>query len=358
MKKVSFIIGTLLGGGAERVVTEISNKLCSEYEITIILLLNQEKKDYKVNEMIKVIELPKFKSKKDMLIGIPRKLSTIMKELDSDIYISFCTLENTMSLLANISARKKLYISERNAPSMEHNNYLIKILRKLLYKRAYGYVFQTTDAMKYYSHSIQQRSVVIPNPVKPGLPHFKFNNSKTICAVGRLNEQKNYPLLINSFKDFLVDCPDYKLNIFGKGILEESLLNLINELNLKESVELKGFSKNIHNDIKEMEFYVMSSDYEGMPNALMEAMAMGLPCISSDCPSGGPKELINDYQNGILFKTGDKKELSSKMKELANNEELRRKISCEAQKISIEYDIDKIVEKWRGFINERVEREK
>ncbi|MFQ9922750.1 MAG: glycosyltransferase family 4 protein [Beduini sp.] len=353
-KKICFIINTLLGGGAERVISTLANEFCEEYDITILLLLNKEKIDYSLDKRVHIIQLPKFKNKLTKFIGITKNLSHLMKELNCDLYISFCTIENVMSLTANLFARKNLFISERNAPKTEKNNMFIILLRKLLYSKAKGYIFQTEEAKNCYSIGIQKRSYVIANPLKPDLPTAQPNNNKMICAVGRLNAQKNYPLLLESFSEFLIHFPNYRLFIFGKGPQENLLHSMIHQLNLESEVILKGFSNNVHEEIKTMDFFVMSSDYEGMPNALMEAMAMGLPCISTDCPSGGPRALIENGVNGLLFPVQDKQELVKQMSLLARDKKLRMSIAENAKKIADNYSVSTIIEKWKILFHENI----
>lgn len=353
MKKICFIINRLNGGGAERVISVISSNLCKDYDITIILLMNTEEKMYEVNKKVKIVQLNKYHSKKEQLMKTPRDLSKIMIELNADIYISFCTMENVMSLLANFKAHKTLIIAERNSPKTEEINPIFKVLRKLLYKYADKYVFQTEEAMSYYSKKIQQRGYVIPNPVKDNLPETEYESTKIISAVGRLNKQKNYPLLITAFSNFIRMYPEYILEIYGEGIEKNNICELIIQYHLEDKVILKGFSENVHEHIRKSEFYIMTSDYEGMPNALLEALAIGLPCISADCPVGGPRELIGDNRNGFLFEVGNYNDLLDKMCILADDKVLREKLGRKAKEyIRYNYSIEKITEQWERVITE------
>lgn len=354
MKKITFIISTLLGGGAERVISEISAKLCDDYDVSIVLLLNGHERVYQIDDRIKIVELPKFTNKITKLLGIPYHLRKIMRSEKSDIYISFCTIENVMSLIANKFARKKLFIAERNAPMAEKKGRMLKILRKLLYNSADGIIFQTDYAKKYYSLKIQKKGIVIPNPIKSSLPYRVENNEKSICAVGRLNKQKNYPLLINAFSLFVKKNENYILKIYGKGEEEENLTNLIIKLGLSNQVILEGFKENVHDEIRKSTIFVMSSDYEGMPNALMEAMAIGLPCISTDCPSGGPRDLISNNENGYLIPVNDMNSLVDKLDFLANNANVRNSIGNEAEKVRDKYDIDSVVMMWKELIKSNI----
>ena len=354
MKKICFIINSLGGGGAERVISVLASNLCNLYEVSIILLIHNNFIAYDIDPKVHIHQLNKYSNKIHQLFKTPLDLSRKMNDVNADLYISFCTMENVMSLLANKKVKKKLIICERNSPKTERINQIFKILRKVLYHKANGYIFQTNDAKKYYSKNIQKRSYIIPNPVKDNLPDAIYNPTKKICSVGRLFEQKNYPLLITSFSQFLKIYPDYYLEIYGKGDDEVKLKKLVSDLNISPKVTFKGFSQNVHECIKDAEIFIMSSDYEGMPNALLEALTMGLPCISSDCPVGGPKELIDNNINGLLFKVGDSADLLDKMLYFASHDKERIQMGMKAKEIKNKYSTNKISKMWVSVIEEMV----
>lgn len=350
MKKIGFIIGSMKGGGAERVISVLSDKLSNEgYDVSILILRGGDI-EYNLNKNINIVSIYESKSKIKRFFITIIKLSKYMKTLDCDIYISFCTLENITSCIAKIFSNKKLIISERNAPNKTSK--LTKLLKMMTYRNADGYVFQTNQAKEYYSDSIQSKSTVIANPLKEDLPdRFIGIRKKEIVAVGRLVSQKNYPLLLESFAEFNKIYDDYTLSIYGKGPLEEDLNHLCKKLGIEKSVKFKGFSKNIHKEILKSSMYIMTSDYEGMPNALMEAMAIGLPVISTNCPSGGPQELIINGQNGFLIDVNSKNQLVEKMIEIANNKELADRLSESANKIKFKYNVETIFEEWKKYID-------
>ena len=223
---------------------------------------------------------------------------------------------------------------------------------RILFKKASGFIFQTEDAKKFFSKKIQDRSVVIPNPINEDfiVKPFDGRRVKEIVTVGRLVEQKNHKLLIDSFSEVSRKHSDYILKIYGEGILREKLEKQIKDLNLSNKVLLMGESSNIKECIYKSSLFVLSSDYEGMPNALMEAMALGLPCISTDCPIGGPRYLIKNKENGVLVKVSNKEELTKAMNNLIENEDLSCKLGNKANKICEELNPQKINQTWRDYI--------
>ena len=166
--------------------------------------------------------------------------------------------------------------------------------------------------------------------------------------MGRLNQQKNYPLLLEAFQEFSKKHGDYVLEIYGKGPLEQKVRDQINHLALEDRVVMKGFCANVHEAIREAAFFVMSSDFEGMPNALMEAMALGMPCICTDCPCGGPRMLIRDGENGLLVGVGQTDELAQAMCRLAEEPELAEELGRQATLLRERAGVSAITDQWQA----------
>ena len=225
---------------------------------------------------------------------------------------------------------------------------------KRLYKRADGFVFQTEEQRRYFSKDIQNKSVVIYNPIKDEFLNTNktIQKENTIISVGRLVEQKNQKMLIEAFAKIAKEYPNYKLKIFGTGPLELKLKKQIEELNLADKIILCGVCDDIKNELEKSKIFVLSSDYEGMPNALIEAMAVGLPVISTNCPCGGPKELIENEKNGLLIEVGSIEELTKKMKYLIENQKKAEEMGENAEKIKYKLNSRNILKQWKTYIEE------
>ena len=353
--RILFIISTLGSGGAERVLSELANYFSSKGLNVYILLLSKDDISYEVNKNVKIIygcnEI-KGKSRINKIFSRVKLIKKYYKQIKPKVAISFLCTVNIYSCLVLGFLKTKLIISERNDPKRSPANILIKLARKITYYLANGYVFQTDEAKGYFSKYIQAKSIVIPNPIKPNLPEvYKGERTKRIVAVGRLEKQKNYPLLIKAFKLIVDDFKDYIVEIYGEGKQRKAITELINDLQLSDKVFLMGRHKDVHERIKDASLYVLTSDYEGMPNALMEAMALGLPCISVDCSGGGPRNLIENGINGILVDNNDEYVLSNEISKILQNEIFMNRLSKNGILVREKYSIETIGDKWLIYIS-------
>ena len=360
--KILFYIGNLRKGGAERVVATLSNKLVEKNEV-IIITTTDEKVEYSLDKSIKLFSLKNFDGNKNPLVKniiYLKRLKDYIKEIDPDIILGFLPEPSYRLLILKPFIKSPVIISDRNDPKIEYASLKSRTIMKFLYKRADGFVFQTDEARDYFCKKIQDKSIVIANPVDDRFLKTKYVGYKSteFINVGRLNEQKNQILLIESFKDVIKKYPNYKLLIYGEGSLKNELSMYIKDNKLNNNVKLCGNVDDIDNILKDKKGFILSSKYEGMPNALMEAMAVGVPCISTDCPCGGPRELIKNNINGLLVKSNDKNELVSAMYKIIENDKMCKKIAMSAKKNMNNYSCNKIVSKWFDFMKEVCSGEK
>jgi len=345
---IAFIIPSMGGGGAERVIAELANEFVKQNHTVSIVTTKNPICVYSLEEPVKLIDISKKKQ------GFISRILSIRKFINHhkfDVLISFLNKNNIETILANTGNATPLIISERNNPYTSPNKKLYKILRTLTYGYADGFVFQTDDARDYFNNSIRNRSIVIMNPIKANLP--KVHNSerrKRIVNVGRLVKQKNQKLFIDAFCEFSKTHKDYTAEIYGEGPLEKTLLHYIKEKNMCEKILLKGFSNDVLNETKDASMFVMTSDYEGMSNALIEAVGMGIPSISTDSPIGGARMTIEDGKSGFLVPVNDLDTLVNKMSLIADNTDLAQSISVNGCLLRETLSVQKIAQKWLNYI--------
>ena len=226
------------------------------------------------------------------------------------------------------------------------------------FSKADGIVFQSPDAQKWYLENTPVKGTVIFNPVKPDLPEpYCGERKKRIVNFCRISAQKNLLMLADAFALFHKDFPDYELDIIGDAVGNdvEGYVDAVNEKirnnGCENCIHILPSRRDIHEYIKDYAMFVSSSDFEGMSNSMLEAMALGLPVICTDCPAGGARAVIRNGENGILTPVGDANALYLAMKNLAENPDFAETLGKNAVKIRTEQSVEKIIEKWMDIIN-------
>lgn len=356
--KITLLIGSLSGGGAERVVCNLANYLVENgHDVTILTV--SDKQTYEINKNVKHIVLyqESYSSLPHIIINLIRlyRMNRYFRKSEMDIYVTFLPKLSRFILAQKKFIHCPIILAERADPdtfcsASERNR---KMFNKY-YPLADGYVFQTEDAKKFYqSAGIEVRnSVVIANAINPDFikPIYQGERKKEVVAVGRMTEQKNFSLLLRAFAKVSNDFNDYTLVIYGDGPLKNKLIGEAKALGIIKQVKFPGYVKNLEDYIWKSSLFVLSSNFEGMPNALMEAMALGIPVISTDCPAGGSRYLIDDNVNGRLIPVGDEDAMASAIAEMLGNQEYRKRLSSEAIKIQDKLNADMIYGKWQQFL--------
>lgn len=280
-------------------------------------------------------------------------LKRVIAEFKPDVVLSMGVPMAIHTVPACIMTKTPHIISERNDPAHFAGKTSTRVLSRLFMRAADGYVFQTCDAADFYGGKIQANSVVIPNPLfnVSGMSpeRYEGEREKTIVSVGRLNSQKNQAMLIKAFAAVRPEFPEYRLKIWGEGTERGALEALIKSLGIGDFVSLPGNTDKVFEEIYKDSLFVLSSDFEGMPNALMEAMALGLPCVSTDCPCGGPKDLIENGVNGALINVGDETALAEAMRKLLADTEKANEMARKAMAIRSTHAMEAICERWLEY---------
>lgn len=354
LKKILFVVSNISIGGAQRVTMILMDYFKKQGIEPILVAIGKSEGNYSFDDQYKVILLDQ-RGTFEILKTI-KKMKKVFLDEKPDVIITMGVPTCIYSVLAVKGTKIPHIISERNDPRHFLGKKSTEKISRTLMRFAEGYVFQTEDAKNFYSQKIREKSCVISNPfIGKNLPQVVENKKYKIVTMGRLTAQKNHKLLIDSFKNVVDKYPKAELYIYGNGELKSYTQNLIKEKKLTENIFLMDACNDVHEKIKDATMFVLSSDFEGIPNALIEAMAMGLPVISTDCPCGGPKSLIENKKNGLLVPVNEIKELSSAMLQLIEDISLRNKLSINGKKIVEILDASLIGNKWLYYIKNIVE---
>lgn len=345
--RLAFYISSLSSGGAERVLVTLANQFAKLGNDVHVVSLEKRKKFYEVDEKVHLHRL-KHINKRSNILWDYYYIKKSAKDINADYNISFLCRCNILLLLTNLLNDKKIIVSDRNNPRKEHSWFVFKVCN-LLYRRANRIIVQTNEAKHYYPKEIQKKISIIENPIDAESLYKKIKNKEiykenTIISIGRLEPQKDYKTLIRAYKKFCDHNVNWKLKIFGSGYMEDEIQTLIQKLNIEEMVTLCKPTPNIFFELNKAKIFVLSSLYEGFPNALCEAMEAGLICISSNC-SCGPKELINHGINGFLFNVGDEKALEELLDKCVEFEE-KNEVGIQAKRTVKRLHLKYIMEEW------------
>lgn len=353
-RKLLFLCHGIGNGGAERVISTLANAFCAKgYEVCLVVT-NPPKNDYFINSNIKLVSIVSF-SKNILFRTIYRiyKLRRLFVKFNPDCIISFSATPNMQATAAGLFFRKKIIVSERTNPACYPESKFGRFLRLFLYFFATKIVFQTPQALNYFPNYLRKKGVIIFNPVREDIPQpYEGVRECKIVGIGSLSKQKNWDVALHACKKFFALFPNYSFDIYGIGPEYTHLKNLIDASEiLKNRVTLKGFAYEAVENLCYAKMYVSSSNYEGISNAMLEALAVGTPVVCSDCPVGGARLFVESGKNGFLFPVGDSDQMFDKMKILAENPVICEEFSKNSIQIREKLALSKIVNEWQFLID-------
>jgi GalNAc-alpha-(1->4)-GalNAc-alpha-(1->3)-diNAcBac-PP-undecaprenol alpha-1,4-N-acetyl-D-galactosaminyltransferase len=370
--RLTLIIHDLSSGGAERVLSNMANYWAKKgWDITLLLLYATESipMHYDLHPAIKVVYCKAMIGGDPSLNFLQRKylerliiLRKAILKSDPQLIISFLKIVNVVVLLASWGLKIPIIISERNYPLYFNIRNLFKPPRWFLYPQASCLVGVTQPIVSKFSKSVQKRAKVIPNPVLIPTYNNKIYSKgsslatrKTVMAMGRLKEQKGFDLLLKAFSHIVKKHPDWVLIIWGEGPLRHYLENLRDELGLLNNVQFPGLTKQVNDEMRKADLFILSSRHEGFPNVLSKAMACGLPVISFDCPTG-PSVIIRDGIDGILVPPGNVEILADTMDRLMGNPSERERLSSRAPEVTERFGLEKVMNMWEKLILDLIKK--
>jgi len=352
MKQIVFVTISMAGGGTERVISVLANYYIEVgYGVTILMIGGNEVA-YDLSYKIDIRQISAATN--GSLLGRLERIKSLrnsIRDYDSPYVIAMGTVASMFTSFATIGVNCNLILSERNDPNRLNHKPIskkMKMIREFLYGTATRVVLQTEDSKSCFGKKVVAKSTVIMNPLPKEVYERRTDTAreKTIVASGRLIVYKGYELLISAFAKFSKIHENYKLKIFGKGELQDELQKQIDDLNIADKATLCGFSDDMYSELIKGGMYVSSSISEGVSNALMEALALGIPVIATDCPVGGSRMCIENEVSGILIDVGDEDNLVKNMCRLAENAELCDELTQNAMKKSEEWTVESVWDRW------------
>ena len=352
-KKILVLISSLGGGGAERVACRLATQL-SEHNDVWLMNFAQKEETYRVGDSVNRIDASYERSLETLSLPglvvdhVRRRLNGALsvtkarREIGFDTTVSFMSSPNRLN---SVFGGVRKVMSERNDPSQKPSDYFKRA--RWCYRHADYVVFQSRRVQGMFAERIRQKSCIIANPVEVDCMAASTRKPKVV-NVARLIDQKNHELLLRAFALFHATHQAYQLHLYGEGELEENLKRLACELGIGECTHFEGFRDDVHEAISDAEMFVLSSDYEGLSNALIEAMLMGIACISTACT--GSDELITDGYDGLLVPVRDVQAMAAAMARISDDEQLRVRLEEHARNRAFEFAPENIVRKWERII--------
>lgn len=367
--KLVFFYGNLLRGGAQRVMCELANQFSAWGDQMTLLTMDAGKCEYELSPSVKVQGLGLAGDSANKLESLSRMLNTLLvlrrweRQERPDAVICFSThLSFQLSLaLTGCRDRCSIIASERANPQFRRKGALDRVERRYMEKLD-GIIFQTQRVSMLFSESLRERGRVIHNglfsrDIPEKVTDYGLRDRKRICAMGRLGSQKANDTMIKAFAIFARSHPEHVLNIYGRGRegVQEKLQKLAEEQGVGSRVVFHGSLPDVLEHVKDAGMFLMTSRFEGMPNALMEAMACGIPCVCTDCDFG-PAELIEDGVSGLLVPVDDVEAIAAAMARIADEPGLGEKLSEAALKIRQTHSREEICRQYHDYIEKTVNR--
>ncbi len=364
-KSIAFYIGSLSRGGAERVIVNLAAYFhtCG-YRVTIVTK-EQDSAEYPVpNGVTRMLaDITGDEISNNRIVNLYRriaKLRNIWKQLEPDYIVSFIKKNNFMAITSAFGLHIPVIVSVRSNPAREYPDKITRWLANTLFARSAGVVLQTQQAKEFFPAKVQKKVIILPNSLSEQFLQAEYTGErkKEIVWVGRMDANKNPVMLLHAFGRIAGKYPDWTLKYVGAGPLMQELKELSKTLNCEKQVSFTGRIEDVATEVRAASVFALTSKQEGMPNALMEAMVSGLAVVSTDCPCGGPAELIVDGKDGILIPVDDEKALTEALDKLLADAQYRECLGKEAKKLIEKVHPDIVNRKWLQYIESAKTRER
>ena len=360
--RAALFISSLTRGGAERVMVNLAGYLKKAGWELLLVTQYQQKEEYPVPAGVRrVLSDLTPEETAAGLLARPRNLSRRLRKLeriwasfDPDLIVAFNGKNNIMAVRTSLRGNYPVAVFAVSDPSMEYPTRFEQFASRWAYRRATGVILTTHRCMEQYDAGIRTRMVVLPTPLaEPFLSEpAPWPRQRRVVAVGRLDDNKNHAMMMRAFAETAPEFPDWTLEIYGDGEDRDKLAELAEQLNRErgQRIFLKGRTSDVPAAIRSAAVFLLCSEIEGMPNSLLEAMSLGLAVISTDCPCGGPAEVIRDGENGLLIPVGATEALVSALRRLMTDEQLRERLGRAAVRIRDTHAPDVAMKSWEIYL--------
>ena len=357
---IAFLIRSLATGGAERAATALASEMARTGNCVSILCLTGTDSFYPMESSVNVrylnmdwIEQESGVKRIAALLRRARRVRKAVRETKPDILVGMSWMMSVYAVFCTAGSATVSIGTERSNPFVLNDSRTNAMLRRFAARRCDGFICQTARAKSYFPKSAQKKIAVIPNAIfNPEIKNLSVpkDREKQITALGRLDWNKGFDVLLRAFALVHAELPRYTLCIFGDGELRNDLQALAETLQVADSVRFPGTDPQAVRTIAASSVFVLSSRSEGMPNALMEAMAAGVPCVSTRCDMG-PEELITDGVNGLLVPTDDPHAMAQAILRILKNPALGAALSCGARSLRDTHALEQITKQWLAYFN-------
>lgn len=376
--RITLIISSLKAGGAERVISNMASWWAERGQIVTLITFSTNESDfYRLDRRVERVAV-NLESDSNSIFGavlgnIHRilVLRKAIRDSKPDVVISFVEKMNVLVLAAARRLGASVIISERTVPSAYNIGKVWSKSRRMMYPYARWVVVQSEEVRKWVERNIPlcaQKTVIIPNPVRSEdlmigeVPKRQLHDiigkgdfCRVAVAMGRLCHEKGFDLLLRAFSEVSITYDNWRLVIIGEGEELGKLVRLAAELEITSKVFFTGRLDNPAMLLRQADMFILSSRFEGFPNALLEAMACGLPVISFSCP-GGVREIVRDGVDGILVFPEDWHKLSVAIKRLMGDDTLRSGLSMRATEVIERFSMTNVMSKWDNLLRSVYDR--
>lgn len=362
-KKIAFYIGSLRKGGAERVFVNLAKYFQTEGYRVVMVTQYQREDEYDLPDGIERIlsDIEEEKVSASRVINFLKrlnKLHAIWKEQEADVVLSCIGKNNFMAVVTTMGTKTKAVVSVVGEAKEEYPSRGMRMLADFLFSRAAGVILQTERSRSFFCGGVGDKAVILPNSLNPAFvrPRFEGVREKTIVSVGRMDANKNHEMQLRAFAALKDKYSEYTLEIYGDGELRSNIEETAAQLGIAERVLLPGVVQDVAERICRASLFLLTSYSEGVSNALIEALALGLPVIATDVPSGGTEELMEDGVNGLVIPAGDQEALTRAMDRLLGDSDYAERLGREAAKIQERLAPERVNPLWKAYFEEVINK--